>query len=251
MRASAGSLSRPKLAASTSKLTRPPTWGERGAVEIETERRLRTFLRSVEPEEFRLAVNETPDQPGRGYAIDPEIFARRPGPPLKVGAGKAADLVRCRHRLAAGRGFERHQCRMRLPLRLAGEIIDGDQRREFAANSAQRLRRARIRRGHRPHQRNVVGAAIEQGDDLGPLLFAAPAEAIDVGHALRCPHLLRNPCQGPLMLGRVRQQEYAIAQGGAAQCAQRAPDAHAARGLARRQTDKQGKEIHVGVTSQS
>jgi hypothetical protein len=115
--------------------------GERGAVEIETERRLRTFLRSVEPEEFRLAVNETPDQPGRGHAIDPEVPARRPGPPLKVGnwqGGGSRPLSTAGSPLAADSSAT--NARLRLPLRLAGKIIDGDQRRQIAANSTQRLR---------------------------------------------------------------------------------------------------------------
>jgi hypothetical protein len=124
--------------------------GEGGAVEIETERGLRALLRLVQPEEFRLAVDEAADQPGRGHAIDPEVLARGPGPPLKVGAGETANLARRRQRFAAGRRFERRKGRLRLALRLAGKIIDGDQRREFAAQARSALASPGIGGGHRP-----------------------------------------------------------------------------------------------------
>jgi hypothetical protein len=60
------------------------------------------------------------------------FFTRGPGPPLEVGAGETANFTCRRQRFAASRRFERRKGRLRLALRLAGKIIDGDQRREVA-----------------------------------------------------------------------------------------------------------------------
>src|SRR6185503_1694986 len=52
--------------------------GKIRAVEIESEGTFRTVARAIDPDEFRLAIEESPDQPRAGHAIHPEILARRP-----------------------------------------------------------------------------------------------------------------------------------------------------------------------------
>src|SRR4026209_1826383 len=57
---------------------------EIGTVVVEAQRLLRAFAGARNPDEFRLTVDETLDQPGAREAIDPGRLARRPDSLLKA-----------------------------------------------------------------------------------------------------------------------------------------------------------------------
>src|SRR5215471_11700900 len=64
--------------------------GELGAVEIEAERALGTAARDVDPGEPCLLVDEAPDEPDAGQAVDPEVLARHPSAAAVFGRVEAA-----------------------------------------------------------------------------------------------------------------------------------------------------------------
>ena len=128
--------------------------------------------------------------------------------------------------------------------RRAWKVIDGDQRAQLAAQGAQRLGISALDAGHRRQQLRVILAAIEQRDNCSLLDFIASAQAVLIGRALDCAHLFRHLRQCRRSMRQLGQQKYSVAQGGAAQSPQRAPDTHAAGGLAGRQADEEGQEVH-------
>jgi hypothetical protein len=111
--------------------------GEGRMVKIETKSRLRTLLRIVQPKKCRLPVDEAADQPGRSHAINPQVFARGPASDPESRRWRDGEFCPRLSRLIAGCRFKGRKRRLCLPLRLAGKIVDGDQRRQITAQAAQ------------------------------------------------------------------------------------------------------------------
>ncbi len=106
----AGSVSRPKLAASTSKVTRSgvaATWVKVAPSKSKPSASVGQSFGLSSQRNFALRVDEAADQPGRGHAIHPEILARRPGAPRKVGAGETADAARAPRAVRRARAARR------------------------------------------------------------------------------------------------------------------------------------------------
>jgi hypothetical protein len=171
-------------------------------------------------------------------------FLRVAHAPLKLSAGETANFT-CRHqRFAASSRFERCKGRLRLALRLAGEVVDGGKRREFSLQAAQSLGIARIGGGDGRKQGRVIRAAIEQGVQVRALGLVAAVEQEQLARTVGALDLVGDPGELSRAFVAARQQIDAVAQGDATQRAQRAPDAHAACRLPARQADEKCQEIH-------
>jgi hypothetical protein len=107
-----------------------PDVREGRAVEIESQRALRTVRRPNQPLEARVAIDKAADQPCTGHAIDPQAPPRGPEPPLVLAAIEARNLaaglvrlIRCQQ--LPGALAEVRPCRLGFLARFAGEEIDG------------------------------------------------------------------------------------------------------------------------------
>ena len=76
--------------------------GEFGTVEVEADRLLRALARPRNPYELRLAIDEPPDEPGAGKAINPGRRARCPDAFLEARTLVRAQCALGESRLAAG-----------------------------------------------------------------------------------------------------------------------------------------------------
>src|SRR6185312_15624289 len=52
---------------------------EGGSIEVKAKRPLRAVLRTLQPQEPGLRIDEAPDEPCRGNTVDPQMLAGRPG----------------------------------------------------------------------------------------------------------------------------------------------------------------------------
>jgi hypothetical protein len=124
---------------------------EFGAIEVEHHGTLWAILCAFGPNKLCVRIDETPNQPGRGHSIDPQVLARRPG-------ASTIFLVVARKNSAVRR------------MRFVGREARVDRRKAFAASMD--------RRNTRPAPRSVAWRErrIRRLDRRCPIssLFRAP-----------------------------------------------------------------------------
>ena len=249
-RSSAG-VSRPKLASSVSNVTLRADVAEGRAVEVEADRLLRAVGRRLQPDEARLRVDEAADQPGAGQTVDPGPAPRGPGATAVVGDVQPRDGALRRMRFVGRKGLreiglELAQRGVGLALRFAREEVDRNALIERLAQLArlfQRLgRRIGVERRATGGDVGQQGAEIVTAVEQGPMVATVHAHHVCVTALLA--HVDSDAGQQLPVRVTVGQQIHAVAQHGSTTGLERAPGAHACRGVLGRQRQDQQMPMH-------